>query len=138
MNPSNPTSGTGTGTGTGHVEETPEAGPLTPPTMQDHYAGTPPAGEGPRQAAPRAGGAFPDSPAAPQERGGGGAGGAGDAGRQAQDRAEEVGRELTERLKPVAAAAEDVAAKALDASAKGLGLLARKLEERRRRRAAGE
>jgi hypothetical protein len=30
----------------GHVEETPEAAPLEPPTMQDHYAGQPLAGSG--------------------------------------------------------------------------------------------
>lgn len=44
---------------------------------------------------------------------------------------------LAERLKPVAAAAEDVAAKALDLSAKGLSRLAGLLEERRQRRDAG-
>jgi hypothetical protein len=96
---------------TGHVEPTPEARPLTPPTMRDHYVGQPLAGAQPQGPAATAG--HTTSSQVPPE---------------------EIAREVAERLKPVAAAAEEVAAKALDFSAKGLTKLAGKLEERRRQR----
>ncbi|MDQ3695696.1 MAG: hypothetical protein M3464_19075, partial [Chloroflexota bacterium] len=48
--------------------------------------------------------------------------------------ADEIAKDLGERLKPVAAAAEEVATKALDLSAKGLSRLVDKLERRRRDR----
>ena len=106
---------------TGHVEPTPEARPLTPPTMQDHFAG---------QGAPTAGGSTAGQTAQ--------AGAAGGAGSSApHDKAEEIGREVTERLKPVAAAAEEVAAKGNDISAKVLHKLVDMLEERRRHREGG-
>ena len=111
---------TPTTAGTGHVEPTPEARPLKPPTMQDHLTGQ--------------GAANTQSGQGPQ----GGSGSVGGAGYAApEDKVEEIGREVTERLKPVAAAAEEVAAKALDLSAKGLHKLVDKLEERRRQRGGG-
>ena len=106
---------------TGHVEPTPEAQPLDPTPAQ------PIGGSGGPTAAPPAGQRSDQ------------AAGSGTAGGQAQaDRAEEIGRELAERLKPVAAVAEGVVAKALDLSAKGLGRLAAKLHERRQRAAGGQ
>jgi hypothetical protein len=98
---------------TGHVEATPEARPLTPPTMRDNYAGRPLAGGQPEGGAT---GQTTSTPVPPDE----------------------IAREVAERLKPVAAAAEEVAAKAIDLSAKGLTKLAGKLEERRRQRGADQ
>ena len=103
--------------GTGHVEPTPEARPLRPPTMQDHFAGQGAAGTESGQGTQASSGTTAGAgSAAPQEK------------------AEEIGREVAERLKPVAAAAEGVVARALDLSAKGLHKLVDKLEERRRQR----
>ncbi len=47
-------------------------------------------------------------------------------------------REVTERLKPVAVAAEEVAAKAVDLSVKGLTKLSALLERRRQERGTGD
>lgn len=55
-----------------------------------------------------------------------------------QDRPDDIGRDVADRLKPVAAAAEGIAAKAVDLSTKGLGKLAAMLEERRRQRQGGD
>jgi hypothetical protein len=99
---------------TGHVEPTPEARPLTPPTMRDNYVGQPLAGN--QLQGQTTAGQTTSSQVPP----------------------EEVAREVAERLKPVAAAAEEVAAKALDFSARGLTKLASKLEERRRQRESGQ
>lgn len=51
---------------------------------------------------------------------------------------DEATRELTGRLKPAAAVAEEAAARALDLSAKGLSRLATRLEERRQQRGTDE
>ena len=50
----------------------------------------------------------------------------------------ERGREVAERLKPVAAAAEEVAAKAVDLSVKGLTRLGALLDKRRQERGGGD
>lgn len=94
----------------GHVEPTPEAEPLDPAAS----TGAPPV------------------PATTQSSGSDAQGSA------PEDRVGEMGRDLGQRLKPVAAVAEDVAAKALDLSAKGLGRLAAILQERRQRRDSGQ
>ena len=47
------------------------------------------------------------------------------------------GRDMAERLKPVAEAAEEVAAKAIDLSVKGLNRLSAMLEKRRQERGGG-
>jgi len=62
--------------------------------------------------------------------------GAGAAGQpqKAEDQLEEKVRELAEKLKPVALAAEDAATTAVDLSAKGLGKLAAYLDRRRQER----
>jgi hypothetical protein len=142
-----------TSTPTGNVESTPEAGPLTPPTMRDHFA-TPGAGE--QSAAAQAGtSATPEAvvtaassagateqPTATSAGSGAGAGAGGSnasgssatPGGQPERDPEAIARDLGERLKPVVEAAEDVATKALDLSAKGLTKLVDMLEERRRQR----
>jgi hypothetical protein len=101
----------------GQVEPTPEAQPLTPPTMQEHFTGdvTSPASASSGQG---------------QEEGqGNGASPGGKSGNQA--RAEEIGREMIERLKPVLVIAGDLAVKALNLTAKGVSKAASKLQERR-------
>ncbi len=108
---------------TGHVEATPEAQPLDPASASS-AGGT---GQATGSSSDQAG-----SQSASQPSGGGQA-----AGQAPQDRAEEIGREVAERLKPVAAVAEEVAARALDLSAKGLGRLSAKLHERRQRASGG-
>lgn len=116
-------------TGSGHVEETPEASPLTPPTMRDNYAAPL---DSPSESAAAAGSdadASSSSSSADSWSAGAGSEGSGSTSGRAAD--------VADRLKPVVTAAEEVAAKALDASAKGLGFLARKLEERRQHRNSG-
>lgn len=122
--PTDPTQSSQTG---GHVEETPEARPLTPPTMQENYAGPIGGAEPAPPSAP------PPSPSRDWESGSGFGSGSG-SGSGASDGDGKGAEEIAERLKPVVAAAEGIAAKALEASTKGLGILARKLEERRRQR----
>lgn len=95
----------------GHVEPTPEAEPLDP------------AGSSVVPSSPsfeRVGASDATGSEAPQS--------------DPDDRVGAIGRDLGQRLKPVAAAAEDVAAKALDLSAKGLNRLAAMLQERRNSR----
>ena len=106
---------------TGHVEATPEAQPLDPSPAWSPGGGT---GNSSGQ---------PSGPSASGQPSGAAAG-----SQAPQDRAEEIGREVAQRLKPVAAVAEEVAARALDLSAKGLGRLAAKLHERRQRAAGGQ
>lgn len=93
----------------GHVEATPEAEPFDP-------AASP----------------APPVPATTSSTGPGAQSGA------PQDRVGEMGRDLGQRLKPVAVAAEGVAAKAVDLSTKGLNRLAAILRERRQRRDGGQ
>ena len=135
-------------TPTGDVHSTPEAGPLTPPTMRDHFA-TPASGE--QSAAAQAGtSATPEAvvtaassagateqPTATSAGASSSASAGGSSttpGGQLERDPEAIARDLGERLKPVVEAAEDVATKALDLSAKGLTKLVDILEERRRQR----
>ena len=106
---------------TGRVESRLEARPLDPSSASPPSSST---GQSSGQ---------PSGLSASQQSGAGSAG-----GQAPQDRAEEIGREVAERLKPVAAVAEEVAARALDLSAKGLGRLAAKLHERRQRASGGQ
>jgi hypothetical protein len=113
----------------GNVYPTPEGGPITPPTMRDHYD-------------PTAGGAQSDvsgqtistPEATVTQTSAIGGGGSQSDGAKSEKSPEEAAHELGDRLKPVFAAAEDVAIKALDLSAKGLSKLGDMLEERRRGR----
>ena len=107
----------------GHVESTPEAGPLTPPTMRDNYASPMPN---------QPGGATPEATAHAQTTGQAGGGTGQEASGGGERSPEEVAKEIGERLKPVLGAAEDAAVKVLDLSAKGLTKLVDSLEERRR------
>ena len=107
---------------TGHVESTPEAQPLDPNPAQSVGGNA-----GQTASAPSSG---PQNQQASSQSAAG--------GQAPQDRAEEIGREVAERLKPVAAVAEEVAARALDLSAKGLSRLAAKLQERRQRATDGQ
>jgi hypothetical protein len=95
---------------TGHVEPTPEAEPLDLRSA-DRIDGGPT--ESGANAAEAIGGA-------------------------AKDRAGSTGRDVAERFKPVAAAAEEITVKAVDLAAKGLTRLAGVLEERRRGRGSGD
>jgi len=106
----------------GHVEPTPEAEPLDPAASPGSPAAQPPA-------------VVPPEPTQAQSSDTSGPSGAPSAA--PQDRVGQIGRDLGQRLKPVAAAAEGIAAQALNLSAKGLGRLAAMLQERRRRRDAG-
>lgn len=144
----------------GTVYSTPEGGPITPPTMKDHFAepilgyqpatsaqaSTPEAEVVGASAAPAAS----TSPAASAstssqvpvriEIPAADAGSKPEGARPGQPDIdpEELARDVVERLKPVLDAAEDVATKALDLSAKGLSSLVEKLEERRRLREAAD
>ena len=100
----------------GHVESTPEAQPLDPTGTAEPSSS-------------RSGGGATAGPS--------GGASAGPSASAPEDRAEEMARDVAQRLKPVAVAAEDVAAKAVNLSAKGLSRLARILEERRRQRGSG-
>ena len=108
----------------GHIDPTPEARPLSP-------AGpTPAPGTG-------TGGAQSSSGATDGQ--GGGPGAAQDRPPLVpEDRTDDIGRDVAERLKPVAEAAEGIAAKAVDLSAKGLTRLSAILEQRRRQRESGQ
>jgi hypothetical protein len=139
----------------GNVFSTPEGGPLTPPTMREHFAAPIP-GYQPAASAQAATTSTPEAEvvgasASPESgssthvpiridvRGndsGSQTGGAKPG--QPDIDPEEVARDVVERLKPVLDAAEDVATKALDLSAKGLTSLVEKLEERRRHREAAD
>ena len=103
----------------GHVEATPEAEPLDPAAASARSSALAPADQPPSQESSSSSGPSA-TPSAPQDRVG------------------EIGRDLGQRLKPVAVAAEGIAAQALDLSAKGLSRLAAMLEERRRRRDDGQ
>ena len=107
-------------TPTGSVLPTPEAGPLTPPSMRDHYTTT-------TQSTPEGTVSLATPPA-------GGAAEGAQPGAQRPAAGDEAPHDLGERLKPVLEAAEDVAVKALDLSARGLSKLVDVLEERRRDR----
>lgn len=146
-------------TPTGNVESTPEAGPLTPPTMRDHFADPI---QGQQSAAAQAGttstpeavvtaaaststGATEQPTASSGHQATGGPGGTSDdwstkAGGPPREELdpEAIAKDVATRLKPVVEAAEDVATKALDLSAKGLSKLVDMLEERRRHRAPNE
>ena len=117
----------------GTVQPTPEAGPVTPPTMQDHFAqptsGTQSAAASQTEMTPEA-----TVTAASAGTGSGNQ----QQGQQSGQTPDAAAQELGERLKPVLAAAEDVAVKALDLSAKGLSRLVDRLEERRRQRDSSE
>lgn len=136
----------------GTVYPTPEAGPLTPPTMRDHFA-EPIPGYQPAVSAQAATSTTPEAEvtgaSTRTESGaqqipvridvtGSGSGSAAGGAKPGQPDIdpEEIARDVVERLKPVLDAAEDVATKALDLSAKGLTSLVEKLEERRRHREA--
>lgn len=137
----------------GTVYSTPEGGPVTPPTMRDHFT-EPIPGYQPAASAQAATTTTPEaevtgastSPASssgsqvPIRIDVSGSGSSGQSGGakpgQPDIDPEEIARDVVERLKPVLDAAEDVAAKALDLSAKGLTSLVEKLEERRRHRDA--
>ena len=117
---------------TGIIEPTPEARPLTPPTMQQHFAD-------PIQFPGSAGQAASKPTGQQTEQTVGQAGSQGAGGRLGhKPSAEEVGREVADKLKPVAVAAEEVTARVLDLTAKGLTKLAGMLEERRHQRTGGD
>lgn len=116
----------------GTVHPTPEAGPVTPPTMQDHFA------QSTSDAQSAAASQTETTPEATVTAVSAGTGSHEQQSRQSERSPDEVAQELGERLKPVLAAAEDVAVKALDLSAKGLSMLVNKLEERRRQRDSSE
>ena len=117
----------------GTVQPTPEAGPITPPTMQDHFA------QSSSDAQSAAASQTQMTPEATVTAASAGAGSRDQQQSQQSERTpEEVAQELGERLKPVLAAAEDVAVKALDLSAKGLSRLIARLEERLRQRDSSE
>jgi hypothetical protein len=109
----------------GTVYSTPEAGPLNPPSVPDHFGRTASSGQ------PAAEGL--STPEATVTRASAGSG-PGEEQPQDERTPEEAAQELGDRLKPVLEAAEDVATKALDVTARGLGRLVDKLEERRRHR----
>ncbi len=116
-------------TPTGSVHATPEAGPLTPPTMRDHFSDPIP-GVHPAAAARAGTSATPEAVVT-----GASANAASKEQAAEHDRtSDEIARDVGERFKPVVEAAEDVATKALDLSAKGLSKLVDMLEERRRQR----
>lgn len=145
---------------TGNVESTPEAGPLTPPTMRDHFndplavpgerpaaaaqAGTSSTPEAVVTSASSASTGATEQPTASsgQPATGAGSGGASDdrstiaSGGPPREELdpEAIAKDVATRLKPVVEAAEDVATKALDLSAKGLSKLVDMLEERRSHR----
>lgn len=130
---------------TGNVESTPEAGPLTPPTMRDHFADPI---QGQQSAAAQAG--TTSTPEAvvtaasstgateqPSSAAGASTGSATSSKAPADSPEldpEAIAKDVATRLKPVVEAAEDVATKALDLSAKGLSKLVDILEERRSHR----
>lgn len=108
----------------GHVEATPEVDPLDPTgaaaTSSNLPAPTPsPFGD------PGAAGSTPPTDATTP-----------DAARR--ERVGAMGRDLGERLKPVASAAEVAAVKALQLSASGLKRLAGMIDERRRQRGSDQ
>jgi hypothetical protein len=116
----------------GNVYPTPEAGPITPPTMRDHYDQS---AAGPRSDVSGQAMSTPEATVTQTNVTGGG--GSGSEGTKEERKPEEAAHELGERLKPVLEAAEDVAVKALDLSAKGLTKLVDALEDRRRHRDSG-
>ena len=113
----------------GHVDPTPEARPLssTGPTQRPEAdaQATGPGGSQPSSGTTDGQGSGPRSaqdrpPLIPE------------------DRTDDIGRDVAERLKPVAEVAEGIAAKAVDLSAKGLTRLSAILEQRRRQRESGQ
>ena len=116
----------------GNVYPTPEAGPITPPTMRDHDDQS---AAGPRSDV--SGQAMSTPEATVTQASASGGAGSGNEGATSEKKPEDAAHELGERLKPVLEAAEDVAVKALDLSAKGLSKLVDALEDRRRNRDSG-
>ncbi len=137
----------------GNVYSTPEGGPLTPPTMREHFAepipgyqpatsattGTPEAEVIGSSASPEA---SPGSQQVPIRINVGGSDSSSQSGSaksgQPEIDPEEIARDVVERLKPVLDAAEDVATKALDLSARGWPWLVEPPDERRRQRESAD